>query len=61
MVNGPGPFQKANLRAQQAGGPKPIGLRALWLIDPKSWVLTISELLYCLGALTNETFCEYQA
>ena len=58
---GPVPFRKANPGAQQSEGPRPIGLRALWLIDPKSWVLTISELICFLGSLADETFYEYQA
>ena len=52
---GPRLFRKANPGAQQAGEPRATGLRALWLIDLKSWVLTISELLYFLGALADET------
>ena len=58
---GPKPFQKANLGTQQSDGPMSIGLTALWLIDPKSWMLTINELIFFLGALVDEMFCEYQA
>ena len=60
MVNAPWAFQEANPRAQHPNGPRPIGLRAVWLIDLKSWVLTISELICFLCALEDETFCEYQ-
>ena len=51
MAKGPVPFRKANRGAQQPGGPRPIELWARWLIDPKSWVLTISELMCVLDAL----------
>ena len=50
-ANGPKSFRKANRRTQQPGGPRPIELWARWLIDPKSWVLTISELTRVLDAL----------
>ena len=55
----PGLSREANPRAQKADKPRPIGLRALWLIDLKSWVFTISELLCFLGALADDRFCEY--
>ena len=57
----PRPFLEANPGAQQPDGPRPIGLRALWLIDPKGLVFNTSELIYFLGALADETPCEYQA
>ena len=60
-ANGPGPFRKANRRAQQLGGPRPRELWLQWLIDLKSWVLTISELTHILDALKVETYYEYQA
>ena len=50
-ANGPKSFRKANRGAQQSGEPRPIELWARWLIDPKSWVLTISELTRVLDAL----------
>ena len=56
----PGPFLEANPRAQQPNGPRPIGLRALWLIDPKGQVFNANELICFLGALADETPCEYQ-
>ena len=60
-ANGPVPFRKANRGAQHPGGPRPIELWARWLIDSKSWVLTISELPRVLDALEDETYCKYQA
>ena len=60
LVNGLGLFQKTNPGAHHPDESRPIGLRALWLVDPKSWVLTISELICFLCALENEMFCEYQ-
>ena len=57
-TNKPRPFRKANRGAQQPARPKPIELWAWWLIDPKSWVLTISELMRVLDALEDETYCE---
>ena len=52
---------EVNPRAQQPDGPKPIGLKALWLIDPRGQVLNANELIYFLGALVDEMPCEYQA
>ena len=37
----------------------PIELWAWWLIDPKSWVLTISELTCVLDGLEDKIYCEY--
>ena len=50
-TNGPRPFRKENLGAQQPDGPRPIKLWARWLIDPKRWVLIISELTRVLDPL----------
>ena len=52
-ANGSGPFRKANGGSQQLGRPSPIELWAWWLIDPKSWVLTINELTHVLDALED--------
>ena len=49
-----------NPGAHQPDDSRPTGLRALWLVEPKSWVLTISELICFLCALEDETFCVYQ-
>ena len=56
----PRSFLEANPGAQQPNGPRPIGLRALWLIDPKGQEITANELICFLGAITYETPCEYQ-
>ena len=58
-AKGPKPFRKENQGTQQPGGPKPIELWARWLIDLKSWVLTISLLMRVLNALEDETYYEY--
>ena len=55
----PRPLLEANPGAQQPDGLRPIGLRALWLIDQRSQVLNANELIYFLGALEDETACEY--
>ena len=59
LVSRLGPFGKANPRAHHPDRPRPIGLRALWLVDPKSLVFTISDCF--LGVLEDETFSKYQA
>ena len=56
----PGPLLEANLGAQQTDGPRPLGLRALWLLDPKSQVFNANELICFLGDLADETPCEYE-
>ena len=56
----PRPFLEANPGSQQPNGPRPIGLRALWLIDPKGQEINANELICFLGALADETPCEYQ-
>ena len=58
-INEPEPFRKANPRARRLGGVRPTGLRALWLMDLKSWVLPISEIICFLVALEYETFSKY--
>ena len=50
-VNAPWAVLRGNPWAQQPDRPRPIGLRALWSIDPKSRVFTIGE----LGFLADET------
>ena len=60
MANGPWPFRKANRGAQQPGRLRPIEQWARWLIDPKSWVLTISELMCLLDAQEDKMSYEYQ-
>ena len=55
----PGSLLEVNPRAQQPDEPRPIRLKALWLIDPRGQVLNENELIYFLGALVDETPCEY--